>query len=314
MTMQAVPTGSNGTSAQFTPVGDIPQLVSDLREVFDSGRTRPVEWRLRQLDGLRKMLIERESDIAGALAQDLGKPGLEAYIAEIGHARAELDYIAKRLKKWAKPQKVGSPIVVQPGKSYRYSDPLGLVLIIAPWNYPFSLAIDPLVGALAAGNCVVVKPSEVAEATSTLIAKLLPEYIDAEATKVVEAASLLGCNSASLEINAKDTDEAMELVATRIRRVLERADRLEIMVLIRPTKGLTQDAERLYRLIERHGHYTNSEKAKTILADWSTWAPKFKKVMPVEYRRALAEMAKHQAADQTGLGVIEVGLQHVKGK
>jgi glutamate synthase (NADPH) large chain len=74
-----------------------------------------------------------------------------------------------------------------------------------------------------------------------------------------------------------------------------------------------QDSERLYRLIERHRHYTNSEKAKEILADWAGWLPKFKKVMPVEYRRALAEMAKHQAADKTGLGVIEVGLQHVKG-
>jgi glutamate synthase domain-containing protein 2/glutamate synthase domain-containing protein 1/glutamate synthase domain-containing protein 3 len=76
----------------------------------------------------------------------------------------------------------------------------------------------------------------------------------------------------------------------------------------------SQDAERLYRLIERHGHYTNSEKAKTILADWNGWLPKFKKVMPVEYRRALEEMARHQEADQTGLDVIEVGLQHVKGK
>jgi len=109
--------------------------------------------------------------------------------------------------------------------------------------------------------------------------------------------------------------EPVEAEAEIMKKLSNQEVDLESHGLVDVLSDMTQhDAERLYALVERHAHYTNSNRAKDILTDWAAYLPKFRKVMPVEYRRALAEMTKHQAADQTGLGVIEVGLQHVKGK
>lgn len=185
MTMQEV--GSR-ERAEYTNPDEIAAIVADARDAFDAGRTRPLAWRLEQLEGVARMLKECEEAITGALKSDLGKPALEAYGAEVAYTATEVQTLRKNLASWVKPDKVRSPLVVQPGRSRIYKDPLGVVLVIAPWNYPFQLAMAPLVGAIAAGNAVVVKPSEVAPATSRLLAELLPRYTDSQAIKVIEGA------------------------------------------------------------------------------------------------------------------------------
>jgi aldehyde dehydrogenase (NAD+) len=130
--------------------------------------------------------MEREGDILEALQKDLGKPETEALLSEVRMIVGEVRLTRKKLRSWMKPERVRTPLVAMPGRSYIYREPLGLVLIIAPWNYPFQTAVLPLVGALSAGNCAVLKPSEVAPHTSAVIAKWIPKYLDARAVQVVE--------------------------------------------------------------------------------------------------------------------------------
>ncbi len=162
------------------------ETVTRLRATFDSGRTRPLAWRLEQLAALTTMIEEREDEFTAALKADLGKPALEAYMTETGFLLSELKVARKGLRSWARPRKVKTALAAQPGSAQIRSEPLGVVLNIAPWNYPFHLAIAPLIGSIAAGNCTVVKPSELAPATSAAVAKWLPEYVDADAVAVVE--------------------------------------------------------------------------------------------------------------------------------
>ncbi len=165
---------------------DVAAIVSRLRSTFNSGRTRSIEWRLRQLDSIHKMLIDREDEILDALHVDVGKPRIEGWIAEVGFMVKEVEHTRKHLREWLKPERVPTPLVLQPGKSEVQRQPLGVVLVIGPWNYPFQLILAPLVAAIAAGNTVLVKPSEVAPNTSALLARLLPQYLEPDAVAVVE--------------------------------------------------------------------------------------------------------------------------------
>lgn len=169
-------------------IAGIPDMVTELRATFDRGRTRSLPWRLAQLDACKRMLDEQQDAICAALAEDLGRPGFEAWTAEIAAVAKELDHIHKHLAGWVKPDRVAAPLVLQPGKARIYKEPLGVVLIIAPWNYPFQLLISPLMGAIAGGNCAVLKPSEVSPATSALLARIIPRYFDASAIRVIEGA------------------------------------------------------------------------------------------------------------------------------
>jgi aldehyde dehydrogenase (NAD+) len=141
---------------------------------------------LSQLDALEHLLMEREQDIVQALRADLGKPEMEAFSAEIGLPLAEIRLTRKKLKSWMKPERVRTSLVAMPGRSYVYREPLGVTLILGAWNYPFQLMVLPLIGALAAGNCAMLKPSEVSSSVSNLIAKWLPKYLDPGAVKVME--------------------------------------------------------------------------------------------------------------------------------
>lgn len=143
------------------------------RQYFDSGATLSSEFRLTQLKKLRQAVVANEDKILAALATDLGKPPLEAYASEIAPVISELDYAITNLKSWLKPRKVATPLKLFRSKSYISMQPLGCVLIIAPWNYPFQLLLAPLIGALAAGNCAVVKPSELTPSVATVISELL---------------------------------------------------------------------------------------------------------------------------------------------
>jgi aldehyde dehydrogenase (NAD+) len=160
--------------------------LADRRRVFASGRTLPVQWRLEQLRGIERLLEERESQIAAALADDLGRSAVESWLADVASTAAEAAYARKHLKKWMRRRRASLPLNQLPGRAWVQYDPLGVVLIIGPWNYPLYLCLAPLVAAVAAGNCAVIKPSELAPATSALLARLLPQYVDSEAIRVVE--------------------------------------------------------------------------------------------------------------------------------
>ncbi|MEU6237761.1 aldehyde dehydrogenase family protein [Kitasatospora sp. NPDC047058] len=165
---------------------DVPAVVARLRATFATGRSKPLGWRLGQLAALRTLLTEQAEVFQQALADDLGKSAAEAYRTEIGFTVNELDHTVTHLEEWLRPRPAGVPEHFRPAEARVVRDPLGVVLVIAPWNYPLQLALAPLVGALAAGNAVVVKPSELAPATSAAMARLLPRYLDPEAVAVVE--------------------------------------------------------------------------------------------------------------------------------
>lgn len=160
-------------------------IVDALRVSFNSGVMRDLDARRTQLRQLHRLLTEQEAPILAALAADLGKPPMEAYAAEIGVVLAEIDHALKHLNGWCSPRRVKVALAFKPGSAEIMPDPLGVVLIISPWNYPMQLLLAPLVAALAAGNTVVLKPSEVAPATAAAMADLLPLYLDQRVVQVV---------------------------------------------------------------------------------------------------------------------------------
>lgn len=176
------------TIADFTPtaVATIPAIVQRARDAFDSGRTRPLSWRRAQLDGMRKLLEDNSEQLLAALAADLGKPAAEGWVTDIGFTIGEIKLLQKNLRKWTRPERVSTPIVALPGSSHRVAEPLGVVAIISPWNYPIQLLLSPAAGAIAAGNSVVLKPSEIAPHTSTVITELIQRYLDPDAVQVIE--------------------------------------------------------------------------------------------------------------------------------
>jgi aldehyde dehydrogenase (NAD+) len=173
-------------STDAPAVSAIAPTVAGLRSAFERGATRSLRWRTEQLRALRRMLDERSSDVEDALFSDLGKNPAESQLTEIGVVLSEIDYTLGHLRGWLRPRRVAVPLALAPASASTMLEPLGVVLVIAPWNYPVQLLLAPLVGALAAGNAVVLKPSELAPATSALMAELLPEYLDARAITVIE--------------------------------------------------------------------------------------------------------------------------------
>jgi aldehyde dehydrogenase (NAD+) len=161
-------------------------LFHSQREYFSSGATRSWEFRDSQLNKLEQLLIAREADIYAALKSDLGKPWQEAFLSEIAVLIDEIRYTRKRLKKWMRPKRVKTPTALWPATSHIYAEPKGVALIIAPWNYPFLLAMSPLVGAIAAGCCAVVKPSEHAPRTASILRDLVKQLFDPKHVAVVE--------------------------------------------------------------------------------------------------------------------------------
>jgi len=164
----------------------IDDLLRKLRAGFDGGRTRPIAWRREQLAAVKELVAGNEKTWLEALREDLGKSTYEAFGAEIGYVAKEADFARRHLARWMRPRKVATPLIAQPGTSYIVPEPRGVVLIIGAWNYPLQLTMAPLIAAIAAGNAAIVKPSEVAAATSAQLAELLPEYLDAECFAVVE--------------------------------------------------------------------------------------------------------------------------------
>jgi aldehyde dehydrogenase (NAD+) len=164
----------------------IPDVVTRLRATYRSGRTRPLQWRREQLLALERMLDEREADFAEALASDLGRAPLDAWLADLAPVTAESAFARKHLRAWTRRKRVRIPLNSRPGSAWYQYEPLGTVLIIGPWNYPIHLVLAPLVGAIAAGNTAIIKPSEHTPACSAKLAELIPQYLDGEAIAVVE--------------------------------------------------------------------------------------------------------------------------------
>ena len=163
-------------------------MFTDLKATFETERTMNLEWRAKQLTALERMMTEREQELMDALKSDLGKHPQEAWTTEISYVAGHAAYYRKHLKRWSKARKVPTPMIGQPGKSWLQPEPLGVVLIIGAWNYPLQLTLAGLAAAIAAGNCAVVKPSELAPAMSGVIARRIPEYLDSDCVKIVEGA------------------------------------------------------------------------------------------------------------------------------
>ncbi|MEJ7912121.1 MAG: aldehyde dehydrogenase family protein [Chitinophagaceae bacterium] len=153
-----------------------------------TGATSAYSWRKHQLTLLKKALYSYEEPLYEALYTDLKKNKEEAWITEIGFTIAEINFALKHLPQWMAPQRVATNIINLPGKSYILSEPMGVVLIIGPWNYPLQLLLAPLVGALAAGNCVVLKPSELAPATALVLQQMIDEIFSGQYVKVIQGA------------------------------------------------------------------------------------------------------------------------------
>jgi aldehyde dehydrogenase (NAD+) len=165
---------------------DTQELVAAVRSAFDDGTTRSLVWRRQQLRRMIELLEENEDELLAALRADLGKPSVEGYVTDIAFVLSELRLMVRNLEKWNAPVRVRTPLASMPGRSRLVPQPLGVVLVIAPWNYPVQLLLVPAAGAIAAGNAVVMKPSEISGHTSALLARLVPRYLDSRAVAIVE--------------------------------------------------------------------------------------------------------------------------------
>lgn len=167
----------------------ISELVQKQREFFSTGKTQAIEFRQQKLQQLKQSLIDDESSIIEALKKDLGRANFETYLSEIRASKQEINYALKYLKKWTKTTKVSTPIEQFPANALICPQPRGVVLIISPWNYPLSLAMIPLIGAIAAGNCGIIKPSEMSPATSHIINEIIKKTFDSTYIAVIEGGS-----------------------------------------------------------------------------------------------------------------------------
>jgi aldehyde dehydrogenase (NAD+) len=198
---------------------DVAGTVARLRQTFATGRTRPVEWRKQQLKALERMMVENEPAIAAALADDLDRKPFEAWFADSATTAAEARYAAKHVRKWMRRKYQLLELSQLPGLGWVEFEPYGTVLIIGAWNYPFYLTLGPAVGAIAAGNTVVLKPSEIASASSRLMGELVARYLDNDAIALVE-----GDASVSQELIAQGFDRVLFTGGTEIgRKVYEGA-------------------------------------------------------------------------------------------
>ena len=165
---------------------DLPAaLLARLRRTYATGRTRDLDWRRTQLLGIERMLDEQEDTFVAALDADLGRPRVDSFLADLAPSAGESAYARKHLARWVRPRRTTLPLSVLPGSGRYQYEPLGVVLVIGPWNYPVYLTLAPLVAALAAGNCAVLKPSEHTPATTAALVEHLPRYVDPDAVAVV---------------------------------------------------------------------------------------------------------------------------------
>ncbi|RNF38501.1 aldehyde dehydrogenase [Planococcus salinus] len=165
---------------------DVELMIERQRAYFYTGVTKPAAFRKEQLAKLKKAIVAKERKIMVALERDLGKSEFEAYTNEVGFVLDSINYMSKNLEKWMEPEQVKTPMHMQPAKSFIMHEPYGSVLIIGPYNYPFQLVIEPLLGAIIGGNCSVVKPSESAPHVAAVVREIIEEIFPPQYVTVVE--------------------------------------------------------------------------------------------------------------------------------
>lgn len=171
---------------------ELESVLNEARETFASGITRSLSWRITQLRAIRKLLQEQEDEIFRVLKEDLGKHRVEAFRDEVGFLIKSVNFHLDNIKKWVTPTKIRIPIAAFPSSCELVPEPLGVVLLLSSWNFPIGLSIEPLIGAISAGNAVVLKPSELAPSSSAFLAKTIPMYLDGKAVKVVQGGHHIG--------------------------------------------------------------------------------------------------------------------------
>ncbi len=200
-----------------TPVPEVAAAVDGARAAFASGRTRSQDWRVATLRTLRELVVAHEPRLLDALATDLGKPAFEGWAAEIGFVLTDIDHTLANLDAWMAPEKVPTPVTFQPGTSRIVREPLGVACVIAPWNYPVQLLLVPMVAAIAAGNAVVGKPSELAPASAAALDALVRELDDPA------VALVLGGVPETTELLAQRFDHILYTGNGRVARIVMRA-------------------------------------------------------------------------------------------
>lgn len=164
----------------------IDRVVELQRQFFDSGKTRNVSFRIRMLERLEQSVLACEKELCAAMKKDLGKSETEAYMCEIGLTLSELRYVRRHMRAWTREHSVKTPLAQFHGRSFTVQEPYGIVLIMSPWNYPVLLTLEPLIGAIAAGNCCVLKPSAYAPKTSRVLADMIGRIFPKRYVAVIE--------------------------------------------------------------------------------------------------------------------------------
>ncbi|MFZ4719073.1 MAG: aldehyde dehydrogenase family protein [Ilumatobacteraceae bacterium] len=200
-----------------TPIDDIAPKVAAARSAFEQGATKPAVWRVATLERLRSLLVEREGRLLDALAADFGKPRAEAWATEIGFTISDINHTLAHLPRWMKSRRVGTPVAFQPGSSHIVPEPVGVACVIAPWNYPVQLLLVPMVAAIAAGNAVVAKPSELAPHAAAELVDLI-EAIGDPAVVAVQ-----GGVAETTELLAQRFDHILYTGNSRVARIVMRA-------------------------------------------------------------------------------------------
>ncbi|MDO8388860.1 MAG: aldehyde dehydrogenase family protein [Actinomycetota bacterium] len=200
-----------------TPLGEIAPTVAAARAAFVTGSTRPLAWRRAALERMRDLVQDREARLLDALAADFGKPRFEAWTTELGFVVNDINHTLAHLPAWVQPEKVPTPVSFKPGASYIVPEPVGVVCVIAPWNYPVQLLLAPMVAAIAAGNAVVAKPSELAPQAAAELVSLV-QAINEPAIVAVQ-----GGVAETTELLAQRFDHILYTGNSRVARIVMRA-------------------------------------------------------------------------------------------
>ena len=194
---------------------NIEKIIQNQRKFFNTGKTKDVKFRLEHLKKLKNSIIANEGEIKKALKEDLNKSESESYMTEIGMTLSELSYDIRHVRRWSKNKRVGTPLAHFPARSFISKEPYGVALILSPWNYPFMLLIEPLIGAISAGNCAVLKPSEFAPNTANVIEKIVKECFEEEYVTVIQ-----GDKDVSQSLIEKKFDYIFYTGGTRVGKIV----------------------------------------------------------------------------------------------
>ena len=187
-----MPTLDSITAPQTEGQYDLNALAEAQAAYFRDGNTLPVSFRIERLRGLEAILVRRTDDLLAALEEDLGKPPVEGYMSEIFFVLSEIRYVIKRLRKWVRPKRIGHAFFLLPARSQVRREPLGRALIVSTWNYPIQISLSPVISAVAAGNTVILKPSELASASANLLAEIIAEAFNPQHVAVVQGGPEVG--------------------------------------------------------------------------------------------------------------------------